>query len=47
MGSAISFLNLVVKGALEVKSARLVISDYGYRLLNVRPAQQHRAAPHE
>lgn len=31
--SAISFLNLVVKGALEAKDGKLVITDYGRRLL--------------
>lgn len=31
--SAISFLNLVVHGALEAKDGKLVITDYGRRLL--------------
>lgn len=31
--SAISFLNLVVKGALAAKDGKLVITDYGRRLL--------------
>lgn len=31
--SAISFLNLVAKGALEGKDGKLVITDYGRRLL--------------
>jgi hypothetical protein len=34
-GAAISFLNLVVKGALEVKNHRLVITGYGRRLIGV------------
>jgi hypothetical protein len=32
-GSAISFLRLVVAGAIEGKDGRLVITDYGRRLL--------------
>ena len=31
--SAISFLNLVCKGALEAKDGKLVLTDYGRRLL--------------
>lgn len=31
--SAISFLNLVVKGALEAKNGQLVITAYGRRLV--------------
>lgn len=29
MGSEISFLNLVVKGCIEARAGRLVITDYG------------------
>lgn len=32
--SAISFLNLVAKGALEGKDGKLTITDYGRRLLS-------------
>jgi hypothetical protein len=32
-GSAISFLGLVVKGAIEAKNERLVLTDYGRKLL--------------
>jgi hypothetical protein len=35
-GSEISFLNLVVKGAIEARNGRLVITDYGYRILGVK-----------
>lgn len=34
-GSAISFLNLVAKGAIEGKDGRLVITDYGRRCLGL------------
>jgi hypothetical protein len=33
--SCISFLNLIVKGALEGKNGKLQITPYGYRILNV------------
>lgn len=32
--AAISFLNLVVKGALEGKDGKLVITDYGRRVVS-------------
>jgi hypothetical protein len=32
-GSAVCFLALLLKGALEVKDRRLVVSDYGKRIL--------------
>lgn len=35
MGCAISFLNLVAKGAIEAQHGRLVVTDYGRRVLNV------------
>lgn len=34
-GSSITFLHLVIKGAVEGKDRRLVITDYGRRLLEV------------
>jgi hypothetical protein len=35
-GSEISFLNLVIKGAIEARNGRLVLTDLGCRILGTR-----------